>query len=526
MRWIRDDSGAARPIRRRRKDGNRSLWPAILRLGGLGFGLLSFGVLSFGLGGCAGSSGSAIGPASERRSDVKQSGQKQGGQKQTGQKQGGQKQTGQKQTGGQKGGRGGRGQDRANAPPVVEVLQATSSRLDDSTTYIGTTEPQQQVALRAQLSAQLLSLTVEIGDSVTPGQALGQLDATLLQAAVQEAEAELAVRQAELAQAKTQLAEASATINQAKAQQQQSRVDASRLRSLSAQGAIPQQQAELAQTQLRVAEQRLRLTQEAFRSQEQAIAAAQQRVMAQQAVLTQAQKQRSFTTLTAPTAGVVLTRLAEPGDLVQSGQDVLTLGDLRKTRVVVEVTDQARGQLAIGQTVQVQLDAVPNRTFQGLISQISPVANATSRLIPVKIALASSAPLGSGLLARVNFSQTEAQSVVIPQSAIELEASELGTSKLGASELGSGGSKSGTSPGSDRKVATIFTISGEGEDDGASPAATDRLKAKPQTVTLGSVRNGQVEVISGLRPGDRYIVKSDRPLKAGQQVKRSLASEF
>ncbi len=518
MRWIRDDSGATRQIRRRRKDGNGSLWPLLLRFGGLSLGLVGLGWVSFGLVSCAGSSGSTIEPPSERRSGAKQSGQKQ--------------KNGQARGGGQEGRPGGRGKDKSNAPPVVEVLQATSSRLDDSTTYIGTTEPQQQVALRAQLNAQLLSLTVEAGDSVTQGQALGQLDATLLQAAVQETEAELAVRQAELAQAQTQLAEASATINQAKAQQQQARVDASRLRSLSAQGAIPQQQAELAQTQLRVAEQRLRLTQEAFRSQEQAIAAAQQRVTAQQAVLTQSQTQRSFTTLTAPMTGVVLRRWVEPGDLVQSGQDILTLGDLRETRVVVEVTDQARGQLSVGQAVQVQLDAVPNRTFQGRISQISPVANATSRLIPVKISLASSDPLGSGLLARVNFSQTQAQSVVIPQSAIELGAIELGASELGASELGAselgasesvaGTSEPGTSSGSDRKIATIFTISGDGD---GSDQKND-LEARPQTVTLGSVRNGQVEVVSGLGPGDRYIAKSDRPLKAGQRVKRSLASEF
>lgn len=388
--------------------------------------------------------------------------------------------------GGERGGRPDRDQ-----PATVEILEASPGSLDDSTTYTGSTEPRQQVSLRAQTQGQLLRLVVEPGDRLSRGDVIGQLDPSLLQSALREAEAELGVRQSEVAQAQAALGEAQAAIDRAQAERLQAQADAERLRRLAAQGAIAQQQADLARTALRVAEQEVVLAQQQFKTRQQAIAAAQQQVAAQRALVAQEQERLSFATLTAPTAGTVLTQGAEAGDFIQAGQEIITLGDLGDMQVVIELTDQDRGKVRLGQAVQIQLDAFPGLLFDGTVAQISPVAQGSSRLIPVEIRLEplplpAGQTLGSGLLARVNLT-ANSTSVVVPETTLAV---------------------------SGQDIPRVFVVR-DGE---------DRVQGRP--VQLGSSRNGQVEILSGLRPGDRYIAKSDQPLRDGQAIRRSLASEF
>ncbi|NJM58711.1 MAG: hypothetical protein HC857_16665 [Synechococcales cyanobacterium RU_4_20] len=71
-------------------------------------------------------------------------------------------------------------------------------------------------------------------------------------------------------------------------------------------------------------------------------------------------------------------------------------------------------------------------------------------------------------------------------------------------------------PEDDPATALIFTLSGAGK----------TLKVVARPVTLGTLRNGQVEVLTGLTPGESYVAKSDRPLQSDQVVQRSLTSEF
>lgn len=409
------------------------------------------------------------------------------------------------------GGASGRGGPRGSddQPATVEILTAEAGSLGDSSTYTGTTEPQQQVNLRSQITAQLLDLSIEVGDSVTEGQVIAQLDATALQAAVQQAQAELAVREVGLAQARTARSEAQTAINQASAELQQAQADAARTQSLTQRGALTQQASEQAQTALSIAEQTLRSTQAQARTQEQAIAAAQQQIAAQQAVITQESEQLSFATLVAPLTGSVLAKQAEAGNVVQAGEEVVTLGDLQETQVVIQVTDRSRGQIEIGQPVQVQLDAFPKRSFAGEIARISPVADAASRLISVEILLETAEALGSGLLARVNLNGAGGSSVVVPESAVQAgESSEKGTVFVVA----------------ESEAESDVKSEAKSEPQEASQVA-DSPEVQARSVTIGTASNGQVEIVSGLSPGDRYVANSDQPLTDGQTVRRSLTSE-
>jgi len=373
----------------------------------------------------------------------------------------------------------------------VETAVATPGALGEALTYTGSTEPRQQVTLRSQADGQLLSLSVDVGDAVQQGQRLGQLDAVLLETAVREEEAELAARQVEVSQAKTLVADAQTQVEQARANLQQAQADAARLQTLADQGAIAQQQAELAQTNRRTAEQALRSAQEQVRTRQQAIAALERRVAAQQAIVNQAKQRLTHTVLVSPLTGVVLRRFVEPGDLIQPGQEVLQLGNLKTLKVRVQVSDRDLGQVQPGQSVQVQFDALPNQTFTGQVARVAPTADPAGRLVPVQINLPNpNGNLGSGLLARVQFTRLAPTLVVVPEAALAVGADTEGE-------------------------PTIFVVQ----------ETEAQLTVQPRPVQISQQVEGQVALTRGLQPGERFVIRSNRPLRPGQTVQRSLLSE-
>ncbi|MFQ4134795.1 efflux RND transporter periplasmic adaptor subunit [Nodosilinea sp. PGN35] len=378
--------------------------------------------------------------------------------------------------------------ERQEGPIVVDVAVATAAE-ELGRTYTGTTRPARQVSLRSQAEGRLLSLTRDVGDVVQQGQVVGSLDSVLLQSAVGEARAELAARQFEVAQAEAELADIRTSIEDARVRLQQASNDAQRLATLAAQGAVSAQEAEQAQTTVVTSSQALASSQEQVRTRQQAVAAAQQRVEAQRSILQETQQRLSFANLTASLSGVVLERVAEPGDLVLPGEAVLTLGDLSQVLVVIEVADSNLSEFSVGQSVQLVIDAFPSETFEGQVTRISPVADSTSRLLPIEITVANpGGRISSGLLARVTSTGSRTDGVVIPENALGQDETE------------------------DNQIFVVTDTDG-----------TPVVEAR--TVQVGDRADGQVTILSGLTAGEQYVVRSSQPLESGQTVELSLTSE-
>ena len=444
----------------------------------------------------------------------------------------------------------------------VDVAIARTGTLREEREYIGTTGPVRQVSLRSQAEGQLLNLNVDVGDAVSQGQGLVQLDDDLLLSAVNQARAEQAAQQSEVVsnqsqvgdartkveQARLQLQQAQADITrlqrslgaqieEARLEVQQTQTDASRLGKLAREGAVSLQQAEQAQTLAKKARQTLlneqasaaqqiaqartaaktagqvlRSAQEQVRIQQQGVAAAQGRVAAQQAVVAQTQERQSYAVLTSPITGVVLERLTEPGNLVQPGAEILKLGDFSHIKVSVQVSELELANIRGSQAAQVRLDAFPNQRLIGKVTRISPAADPTARLVPVEVTVPNPrGQIGSGLLARVSFPRNSAQRVVVPETALPATVGDR------AGNPGSHSSPQGTrdSESRSRRNATIFVITGKGK----------QVQAKARPVTLGEQANGQVEILSGLKPGEQFVARSGQPLKDGLPVQLSILSE-
>ncbi|HJP55984.1 MAG TPA: HlyD family efflux transporter periplasmic adaptor subunit, partial [Gemmatimonadales bacterium] len=84
--------------------------------------------------------------------------------------------------------------------------------------------------------------------------------------------------------------------------------------------------------------------------------------------------------LTATTPGVVLRRLAEPGEVVPAGMPVLTLGDLRRPWARVYVAQEVARALRVGSRAEGTLDGLPARIFPGRVVTISDRAEFTPRI--------------------------------------------------------------------------------------------------------------------------------------------------
>ncbi len=382
------------------------------------------------------------------------------------------------------------GQGQPGGAPAVETAIAATGALQEPLEYTGTTEPIRQVSLRSQVEGQLLNLTVDVGDRVTQGQVLAELNDRLLRTEVAEAQAELAARQVEIAQAQAEVSDTQAQAEQARVELEQSRADAARLQTLANDGAVTTQAAEQAQTEALAAEQVLRSAQQQVRTRQQAVLATERRARAQAAVVAQTQERRAYSTLQSPISGAVLERTTEPGNLVQPGNEILKLGDFSAIKVVVQVSERELGNIRLGRAVQVRLDAFPEQVISGSVTQISPAADPTARLIPIEITIPNrEGQIGSGLLARVQFGQTEGDRLIVPQGALEL--------------------------GDEEGASTLFVIEGTG----------DQAKAIARRVQVGQSSNGQVEILSGLKVGETVAISSSGNLKDGQAVRLSILSE-
>ena len=390
---------------------------------------------------------------------------------------------------------------------AVDVAIAKTGIIEEPLNFIGSTQPDTEVSLRAQVEGRLLSLQVDVGDPVKKGQILARLDDSLLVTSVTQGQSELAALQSEVARAQTQVTNARSQAEQARAELKQAQVDAERLRSLSAAGAITKQQAELAQTEAATAQQRLNSAIAQIATEQQAVAAAQGRVEAQRAAIAQAKERQSYALLASPITGVVLEKISEPGNLVQPGGEILRLGDFSRVKVVVQVSDQDLSKIRVGQSVKVRLDAIANEEFTGQVTRIlpTPTASTAAVQIPVEITIPNgNGRIGSQIRAQVSFESSTPPRVVVPQSALQ-----------GERNKGNRSSASAQNPNPQSSKGTVFVVTGEG----------NQATVKSRPVQVGTRANGQVEILSGLKPGERFVTGSTKPLKDGESVRLSILSQ-
>ncbi len=363
--------------------------------------------------------------------------------------------------------------------PVVEVAIAQTGSLGRVQEYVGTTLPLQEATVRVQVAGQLKSLAADVGDPVKKGQPLASVDTNLLMAEVDRAQGELASRQADVTRAENQSSSAQFRLEETRVDLQEAQAEADRVQQLEAEGAVSLQEADRVQRLLRQAEQAFKSAQKQVQVEARALEVAQSRVTTQKTLVAQERERISFTTLVAPITGTVMERGSASGSLLRPGDMIFKLGDFRKVKVLAQVAELALPKIRIGQVVQINLDAFPSERITGTVSRISPATDPKARLAPVEVMIANpQGKIGSGLLARIRFTKPS-EKVIVPAEAIR--------------------EKAGTQP-------TILVVQ-------------EPMTIEVRPLKLGSRADGQIEVLSGLRPGESFVTRNGQSLKDGDQVR-------
>ena len=225
----------------------------------------------------------------------------------------------------------------------------------------------EQVDVSARIPGRVLSVLAREGEMVEPGQELARMDTEELEAALDRAEAEAALAR------ETKL-EAEAVVLQRESELRLAEHELSRAKSLLDRGHTTQAVYDERQTARDVAEATLR----AARAR---VATAGRQVAAAEAEARRIHAQLDDAVLTAPVAGRVLYRLAEPGEVVAGGEPVLTLLDLSEIYMEIFLPADEAGLLPMGAEARIVLDVLPEYAIPAYVSFVSPEAQFTPRQV-------------------------------------------------------------------------------------------------------------------------------------------------
>ena len=248
--------------------------------------------------------------------------------------------------------------------PLVQTVVATGRVVAVSRAQIG-----------SPVTGVVIERRVREGDRVQAGDVLAVLRADDMEAAVRDAEAALAqLQQSTRPQAQAALREAEARLTQATR-------EAQRRRELFQQQAIAREEMEQAiqaETTARANTEQARLTARSLLAGNPAEAAARARVASSKAQLAK-------TTIRAEVAGTVLTRNAEPGDLVQPGGILFEIAQTGDTEIQVPLDEKNLEVLAIGQTAMCIADAYPARPFPAKVGFIAPSVDPQRGTVDIRL---------------------------------------------------------------------------------------------------------------------------------------------
>ena len=261
-------------------------------------------------------------------------------------------------------------------------------RTEKGITATGTIEVT-KTDLTPKVSGYLIERNFQEGDQVKAGQILARIDRPDLNAQLTRDEAALAkaraqLRDLELGARPQELQEAAANLAAAESQAIRAKADFERNAKLFKENAIAAQQLdtyrsahEVAANALLAAQSRYSLLQAGNRPE--TIEAQRLEVDRSVAVLAASRIQLQDTIVASPLSGRILSKNYEKNEYVNAGSAIATIGDMHDCWVKIYVSTEQLGQIRLGQTAKVKIDAYPGKAFQGEITEINQNAEYTPR---------------------------------------------------------------------------------------------------------------------------------------------------
>ncbi len=227
------------------------------------------------------------------------------------------------------------------SPPEVQVVQVEQKDVPIYSEWIGTLDGMVNEEIKAQVTGYLLKQDYSEGSFVRKGQLLFEIDARPLQAALDQANGDLAKAEGQLAQADAQLLQANAQLAQAEANQGKTQLDVNRFVPLAKEKAITDQELDNAVQSNLAAKALVKAANAGVETAKAAILAAKAQVKTAKAAVQTAQLNLGFTKITSLIDGVAGVARAQVGDLVSpSGQALTTVSTVDPIKVYFTASEQ------------------------------------------------------------------------------------------------------------------------------------------------------------------------------------------
>jgi RND family efflux transporter MFP subunit len=346
---------------------------------------------------------------------------------------------------------------------VVTVSQVYPSQSISFLNASGYVVAQRKAAVASKITGRIVSLLVEEGSQVKEGQVIARLENEDAIASRDQAEANLRVVRANLEGAKAELEEALRNFN--------------RNKELLAKSII-------ARATYETVEARYLRTQAS-------VAAGEATVKASAAALQAANVALEYTLIKSPFDAVVLTKNADIGDIVtplgaaaNAQAAVVTIADLNSLQVEVDVSETNLHMVKVEQPCEIQLDALPDDRFRGIVHAIVPTADRTKATIMVKVRfLDKNSRILPEMRAKVSFlSRPLEQEEKKPHTALNRSALVTHSQRN-----------------------TVFIVQGN--------------RVTETVVKTGVLFGDMIEILEGAKAGDKAVLKPPKRLKNGSRIK-------
>jgi cobalt-zinc-cadmium efflux system membrane fusion protein len=378
--------------------------------------------------------------------------------------------------------------------PDVRTILVKKGYLANQFVFPGKVEALQSANIVSKVPGKVAAVPVDLGSKVAAGQVLVTLENKDLADRVQQAQAAVAqaragVEQAQaagkLAQAALQAAEAGLATAQANFEVVEANYK--RGQELLAGGAIPEAvfQAEYELKYKQAKEQVEKASPAQVKTAQAQIAQAQAGLKNAQAGLSAAQASLSLARtayedsfIRAPFRGIVITRNINPGEMASTAVPVISLVNLDKIVVKVNVGEELINKLVVGKKVAVKIKAVSAKPFTGTVVNVAASADPQVKTYPVKLHIDNPAHLiKPGMFAEVNLNLEQPKLLILPIDAVVKDQQ-------------------------DRDIVWVVK-------DGV---------VKSRLVKIGDLDAKQAVIQSGLKENEEVVIAGQEGLKEGQKV--------
>ena len=369
--------------------------------------------------------------------------------------------------------------------PSVEAVEARYGSLPLVEHFSGNVRSENQVALYPEISGRIVQVFVNDGDYVEKGDKLVQLDARQLEQQLQQARAGVKISAAQLKQAEAQLTQLEAQYRRTRQLAERDLTSDLELEQIEAQMASAQADVELVKAQLEQSN----------------------------SLISQRENELSKTTITAPISGTVGRRNAEVGMQATSGTQLFLIGDLKRFKIEVVLTESMLNRISIGQTAQISVQDKTGKpkTIEAKVSRISPFLNELTRSTVAEIDVQTNTDLlRPGMFVPVDILVGESeQATLIPVSALYTDPTTGEEGVFVASSLGS----------------EIQPAEEDSNNTGAPSVMTEPTDVEFKPITV--LARGRMEVgVAGLESGQWIVTVGQDLLAEGRTQARIRAMSW